>query len=220
MTTRRGVAAFDFDGTLVAGDSLPRFLARLLGRARFTRLLARSGAAMATAYLRDGRDGAKAALLARAVAGLRVEDVGAAGTAFGADLARRIRPDLAEWMAWHDGQGHQRILVSASLDVYLEPFGRLTGFEQTIATRLETGPDGRLTGRMEGKNVRAEEKALRLRRALGPGPHELWVYGDSPGDREMLAMAHHPVHIGLGRRLPPPPWIVTEGPAGLPQKPA
>jgi phosphatidylglycerophosphatase C len=212
MTTRRGVAAFDFDGTLVAGDSLPRFLARLLGRARLTRVLAGSAAAMTAAYWRGGRDGAKAALLARSVAGLRVEDVEAVGTAFGADLARRIRPDLAEWMAWHDGQGHQRILVSASLAIYLEPFGRLTGFDRTIATRLETGPDGRLTGRMEGKNVRGEEKALRLRQALGSGPYELWVYGDSPGDREMLAMAHHPVHIGFRRRRPPPPSVVTEGP--------
>ena len=36
-----GVAAFDFDGTLVPGDSLPRFLARLLGRAAFARALVR-----------------------------------------------------------------------------------------------------------------------------------------------------------------------------------
>lgn len=212
MTARRRVAAFDFDGTLVAGDSLPRFLARLLGRARFTRVLATSGAAMASAYRRDGRDGAKAALLARSVTGLRAEDVEAAGNAFGAALARRIRPDLAEWMAWHDTEGHERILVSASLAVYLEPFGRLTGFAQIIATCLETGPDGRLTGRIEGKNVRAEEKAIRLQQALGSGPYELWVYGDSPGDREMLAMAQHPVHIRRIRRRPSPPWSPTQVP--------
>ena len=68
--TGKGIAAFDFDGTLVAGDSLPRYLSRLLGRRRFASVLSASGPAMAAAYRSSGRDGAKAALLRRAVAGV------------------------------------------------------------------------------------------------------------------------------------------------------
>jgi phosphatidylglycerophosphatase C len=200
MSDRPGVAAFDFDGTLVPGDSLPRFLARLHGRSRFAEILTRASPAMLLAYGRSGRDGAKAALLARAVAGLDSGQVNAAGEAFAVDLTKRIRPVMAEWIRWHNRKGHRRVLVSASLAVYLEPFGRLAGFEQVIATRLETGPNGRLTGRMDGANVRSEEKAIRLRQILGPDPAELWAYGNSAGDREMLAMADHPMRVGLGGR--------------------
>ncbi len=196
---RRGVAAFDFDGTLVRGDSLPRFLARLLGRCRFTAVLVRSGPSMLRGYVRSGRDGSKSALLAKAVAGLPVEQAAATGEAFARVLAERVRPDMARSLAWHQNRDHERILVSASLAIYLEPFGRLSGFDQVIATRLEVGEDGRLTGRIEGPNVRAAQKALRLTHAIGPDPVEMWAYGDSAGDREMLAMADHPVWAGARR---------------------
>jgi phosphatidylglycerophosphatase C len=107
---------------------------------------------------------------------------------------------MARSLAWHRGQQHERILVSASLAVYLEPFGRLSGFDRVIATRLEVGEDGRLTGRIDGHNVRAAQKALRLAEVLGPEPVEVWAYGDSSGDREMLAMADHPVWARPRRR--------------------
>jgi phosphatidylglycerophosphatase C len=48
---------------------------------------------------------------------------------------------------------------------------------------------------MDGPNVRAAEKAVRLTDLLGPAEVELWAYGDSRGDREMLAMADHPTRV-------------------------
>jgi phosphatidylglycerophosphatase C len=200
VTSRPGVAAFDFDGTLVSGDSLHQFLARLLGRVGFSRALARAAPAMLTGYSRRGRDGSKEVLLARALAGCPAMCVADEGEGFGAVLADRIRPEMAARLGWHDRQGHRRVLVSASLAAYLEPFGRLTGFDEVIATRLETGTDGCLTGRLDGPNVRAGQKALLLKEVLGPGPVELWAYGDSAGDREMLAMADHPTLVTHRRR--------------------
>jgi phosphatidylglycerophosphatase C len=196
---RRGVAAFDFDGTLVPGDSLPRFLACVLGRRHFYGVLTVAAPDMLAGYRRHGRDGSKAALLQRALAGQVAARVADLGEMFGSLLADRIRPEMAKRLAWHREQGHRCVLVSASLAVYLDPFGRLAEFDQVIATRLETGPDGLLTGRMDGPNVRAGQKALLLRRTLGDGPVELWAYGDSAGDREMLAMADHPVRVSRTR---------------------
>jgi phosphatidylglycerophosphatase C len=194
------VAAFDFDGTLVRGDSLPRFLAELLGRRRFARILACSGPSMLGSYCGSGRDGSKAALLARTLQGVPADHAVRTGEAFARELADRIHPEMARSLAWHQGQQHERILVSASLAVYLEPFGRMSGFDRVIATRLEVGRDGRLTGRIDGHNVRAAQKALRLAEVLGPDPVEVWAYGDSSGDREMLAMADHPVWTRPRRR--------------------
>ncbi len=193
---RPGVAAFDFDGTLVPGDSLRPFLTELLGRWRFAAILGRAGVPMLVRYGRDGRDGAKEALLVRALSGLPAEAVSAIGEGFGAGLASRVRPAMTSRLSWHRDHGHRLILVSASLTDYLEPFGRVAGFDDVIATRLEVGTDGRLTGRLDGNNVRAAEKAARLRALLGTDPVELWAYGDSAGDRELLAMADHPSFMG------------------------
>jgi phosphatidylglycerophosphatase C len=199
MDPEHGVAAFDFDGTLVKGDSFPRFLAHLLGRRRFALLLIMALPSMFSGYRSSGRDGAKSVLLSRTLAGLSVEAVRAAAEDFARTLVARVRPVMRDAIAWHERQGHRMILVSASLALYLEPFGQLKGFDQVIATRLEVGEDGRLTGRLDGPNVRAEQKAIRLAAALAPDAAEIWAYGNSSGDREMLAMADHPVWAG--RRL-------------------
>ena len=198
-----GVAAFDFDGTLVPGDSLRPYLMAVLGRVGMATALARAASPMLRGYATDGRDGAKAALLVRALAGVPVAHAAEVGVRFGAALAERIKPDLAARMRWHRQQGHRLILVSASLTLYLDEFGRQAGFDQVIATRLAVsgpGPGAVLTGVMEGLNVRAQEKERRLRDAIGEDPAELWAYGDSAGDREMLAMADHAYRVD-GRRL-------------------
>ena len=197
----RGVAAFDFDGTLVPGDSLPRYLSLLVGRTRFAAVLGRAAPAMFSGYRRAGRDGAKAALLCRATAGVPASDAADVAERFASRLAGEIRPNMAERLAWHQSQGHRTVIVSASLALYLEPFGRLTGFDDVLATRLEVDPAGRLTGALLGDNVRAAQKAMLLERLLGPEPVTVWAYGDSRGDREMLAMADHPTLLRrIGRR--------------------
>ncbi|MDQ2724183.1 MAG: HAD-IB family hydrolase, partial [Actinomycetota bacterium] len=202
-SSQAGVAAFDFDGTLVPGDSLRPYLMAVLGRVGMATALARAASPMLRGYATDGRDGAKAALLVRALAGVPVAHAADIGVRFGAALASRVKPDLAARLRWHRDRGHRLILVSASLTLYLDEFGHRAGFDQVIATKLAVsglGPDAVLTGVMEGTNVRAQEKERRLRAAIGEDPVELWAYGDSAGDREMLAMADHPYRVD-GRRL-------------------
>lgn len=198
---RPGVAAFDFDGTLVPGDSLAPFLRRLLGP-RALPAIGASTPAMAGAYRHGGRDAAKAALLSRILAGVHADTVERHGRAYGPGLQHRIRPAMRQRLDWHRSRGHRLVLVSASLAAYLEPFGAAVGFDEVIATRLEVNAAGHLTGRLLGANVRGEEKAVRLRAAIGEQPVELWAYGDSAGDTEMLAMADHPMRVG--RRAKPP----------------
>jgi phosphatidylglycerophosphatase C len=71
-----------------------------------------------------------------------------------------------------------------------------------LAVELAAGPDGMLTGAVVGgSNCRGAGKVERLRAWLdtrfGPGADvELWAYGDSAGDEELLALADHPTWVG------------------------
>ncbi|MBZ0251782.1 MAG: HAD-IB family phosphatase, partial [Candidatus Methylomirabilis sp.] len=80
------------------------------------------------------------------------------------------------------------------LDLYLEPWGRKAGFDDVLCSRLAL-EGGAPTGRLEGGNCFGPEKVARLARALGPlERYELYAYGDSRGDRELLAAAAHPFY--------------------------
>jgi HAD superfamily hydrolase (TIGR01490 family) len=200
----RQVAAFDFDGTLARGDSLLPFLLLVRGRATVGRTLAFMGPRITAALVGWGdRDTAKDDLIARIFGGVPAATVADLGAAYAQQLvARRLRPSMVERVAWHRAQGHQLVLVSASLAVYLEPLGKLLGFDEVFATALEVGPDGLLTGKMLGANVRGPEKAARVTTWLAGDEHELWAYGDSAGDRDLLALAHTPMLVRRGTMRP------------------
>jgi phosphatidylglycerophosphatase C len=191
-----GVAAFDFDRTLIEGDSFVPFLVSVVGRRALARAVVRS---TPTLVLRAKRDVMKAALIARLLQGYPYAELRAHGEAFAHQLSTRVRPSMAERLAWHRDRGHRLVLVSASLDVYLAPVCDQLGFDGILATSLEVGHDGCLTGRLNGANVRRAEKAARLRlwldTELNGAGYELWAYGDSAGDRELLAMADHPRRV-------------------------
>ena len=189
----RQVAAFDFDGTMVTGDSLIPFVWRTAGPRRFLLAALRHGPRilLATGAGIGSRDAAKAAFIATTLGGLPLATVRKAGEAFAADLERRLDAASLARLRWHADQGHELVLVSASLELYLQPLADALGFDALLATRLVVGDDDRLTGELDGPNVRAHEKVVRLRRWLGGDRCELWAYGDSAGDRELLALADH-----------------------------
>ena len=69
------------------------------------------------------------------------------------------------------------------------------GFEAVLASRLEVTPDGVITGNLAGKNCWGPEKKRRLLEYLGEEkPSSLYVYGDSLGDADILAIADHPFY--------------------------
>ncbi len=156
-----------------------------------------------------GRDvDAVKALACGAVRGLDASVLAREGEAF----ARRahdgwLRKDTTARLLRHRELGHRVVLVSASLEPYLGPLGALLGADGVVCTQLEVGSDGRATGRLAGPNCRGPEKQRRLLAWLereGLAGAELWAYGDSAGDRELLGMADHPHQVD-GVTLPAHP---------------
>ncbi len=112
---------------------------------------------------------------------------------YGHELAESgLRDDTVARLGWHLAQQHLVVIVSASYEQYVQVVGEQLGVTAVVATRLEVDPDGRCTGGWHGRNCRAAEKVIRLDRWLADqlltrSDIELWAYGDSAGDRELLA---------------------------------
>jgi phosphatidylglycerophosphatase C len=202
MSVGDAVAAFDFDGTLSARDNFVPFLRRVAG----TPAVAGAFATGALHVARAGRahwsrNGMKAELLQQLLGGRDAADVDDTARTFAADvLARHLRSEAVERADWHRTQGHRLVIVSASLAVYLRPIAERLRFDAVLATELDVGDDGRLTGAMQGENVRGPEKARRLdewiaRELPGTDPF-VWAYGDSSGDKELWARADRAVRLG------------------------
>ena len=192
------MAAFDFDGTITQRDTLAGFLVFVGGRTAVARATARRSLAMA-AGLRDdrARDAAKEAVLGDVLRGRSEAELVAAGERFAALLPARYRPDTVERIGWHRDEGHELVIVSASLTYYLQPVAKGLGFDHVIGVEMATDADRRLTGALAGPNVRGDEKAARLQAWWADRPaDELWAYGNSSGDEALLALAHHPTWIG------------------------
>jgi len=186
----RTVAAFDFDGTLTKRDSLLPFLAELVGWRRLGTALVRAAPAV-----RD-RDVLKERLFTVVLAGRQLDEITELGRIYGQRLATyAVLPEMREKLAWHRAEGHETVIVSASLDVYLSTVRECLDIDALLCTQLETDDEGRCTGRMVGGNCRGEGKATRLRAYLGAGEVELWAYGDSSGDDAMLALADHAIRV-------------------------
>ena len=199
MPERPVVVAFDVDGTLTRRDCVVPFLWRL-GAARLVLGLARRAPSVIAAAARRDRDRLKSIATAAAFGGRSMASVEPVATAFGRDIERWLRDDTSARLSWHRQQGHTVLLVSASYQLYLDVLGRALGVDAVLATQLAS-ESGTYTGALAGENCRGPEKLRRLdawllRREGVEGGRRgvvLWAYGDSAGDRELLAAADHPV---------------------------
>jgi phosphatidylglycerophosphatase C len=198
------VAAFDFDGTLTRRDTLVPFLRRARGHWAIVR------AAVAARGAR-GRDAFKVALVGRLFRGWPAVRVDELGRAYVPTLLAALRAESRERLEWHRRRGHAVVIVSASLGAYLRPLADRLGIDDALAVELVADAAGTLTGEVVGGlNNRGPEKVARLEAWLdarfGPGADvELWAYGDSSGDAELLAIADHPTWVGRGR--PRTGWV-------------
>lgn len=217
--TTRCVAAFDFDGTLSRRDTLVPFLAKAAGPRRFAAECARLGlvGARGPAALRD-RDGTKELLLRALFTGRDAEELRQLGTRYARDLlSDQLRPDVLDRLQDHRRAGHEVVFVSASLVYYLEPLAEMLGVRAVLAVE-PAEEDGRLTGDLVRPNVRADQKAIRLREWLGvpsAGPVDgvrIWGYGNSSGDHALLEMSDHAFWLGRPSKVPVGSAMFCPGP--------
>lgn len=193
------VAAFDVDGTLTTRDCVVPFLVRLAGWRRvISASLRHPVLLLATSIGRGDRDRLKEFVVGRLVRGRSRAALDEMGRLFARQHASGwLRDDTLDRLRWHRESGHHIVLVSASLRSYLEPLAdeAFGGVHAVLCTDVEVSPDGTCTDRLAGGNCRGAEKSRRLEAWIGDRSATIYAYGDSAGDRELLAMADHPHQV-------------------------
>jgi phosphatidylglycerophosphatase C len=103
-------------------------------------------------------------------------------------LPALIRPGAVAEIDELKMRGFEIVVISASAENWLRNWTDRLGL-QLIATRLEV-LNGLITGRIEGKNCHGEQKVICIRQRWNLSEfEEIYVYGDSSGDKPMLGLA-------------------------------
>ena len=185
------LALFDFDHTLTTADSYARFLrdsARPGQR--------RCGELQLAPWLLGYRMGLVPASAIRARAtdfafrGRLQAEIQEHGHRYASEtLPDMLRPAMMQRLGWHQSRGDTVVVVSGSLDVYLQPWCNEHGLA-LICNQLEA-ESGQLTGRYHPCD-RASQKAHQIRARYDLADFaSIHAYGDSNEDLEMLALAQH-----------------------------
>jgi HAD superfamily hydrolase (TIGR01490 family) len=202
-----GAAFFDVDKTLLPGRSMEGILVRALLRGEV-----RGGVFAWLPFLREwirlafahgptiARKANKAYL-----AGALPEDV----RAWGEELFEsRVRPRLGsaglEWIARERARGRAIVLVTGMPDLLIIPFVRFFEVDLAVATPLEVGSSGRLTGRLAGTHPYGRAKLAIARDLASRRGWDLArssAYGDHASDAYLLAAVAEAHAVDPDRRL-------------------
>ncbi|GAB3513694.1 HAD-IB family hydrolase [Pseudoxanthomonas daejeonensis] len=184
------LALVDFDHTVTTCDTYARFLRSLATPQQLTASKWSIGPWLAGYRLGVVSAAALRTRVTRVVfSGRDPQQVAEAGARYAAEqLPALLRPEMMQRLDWHRDRGDTVVLVSGSLDAYLQPWCDRHGLE-LVCNRLEA-IDGRLTGRYLGGD-RGGHKAADIRARYDVHAYaRIHAYGDSREDRPMLALAH------------------------------
>ena len=183
------LALFDFDHTITHADSFGRFIRELATPQQLAAAKWTVGPWLAGYRLGLVSAGQlRARVLKLAFRGRREDEVRERGARHAEQvLPALLRPEMMQRIAWHRQRGDTVVLVSASLDVYLQPWCERHGLE-LLCNRLEAR-DGVLTGRYHDGDC-GPDKVQRIRARYDVDAYpQVHAYGDSREDLGMLALA-------------------------------
>jgi phosphatidylglycerophosphatase C len=195
----RTVALFDFDHTLITGDSFWPFLMAASGRGATAVALGGALTDFARHRLRAEkteslRTFVKGILLRRLVAGRSPGDFASA-----AEHTRQWQtenPAIMRRLRAHHAAGDIVVIASGGLDLYLPALLRDVPHHALICTEIGI-ENGILTGAMINGNCVRLKKAERVRDWLATnGPFdESFAYGNYPHDLPMMELVRHRIIV-------------------------
>lgn len=188
----RIIAFFDFDGTITTKDTLLEFIKFVKGDASFYfGFILHSPILVLYKLNIISNQRAKEIMLNYFFGKMKAEKFSTHCEKF---ISEKL-PDLLRDKAMHEIKkmqeaGAEVVIVSASPENWLQSWC-LANDVKCIATKLTTHDD-RITGRIAGLNCHGKEKVRRINEAFNLADYSsVYAYGDTPGDRYMLAIANY-----------------------------
>ena len=203
------VAAFDFDGTTIQGNS-PVMLVRYLtlrGMLRKSVILRILLWAAAYKVRLPQNESWVRGLVFSAFRGEPKARVDAFLARFYHEVIEgRFRPEAVRALREHAEAGHVVVWISASFEPIILEAMRDHYVHYQASTRMRVDAAGDYTDEVEGLPVEGAEKLVALRRLcdaeFGEGGWELgWAYGDHHSDRPLLEAARTPYAVTPDRPL-------------------
>ena len=191
---KKKIYCFDFDGTLTTSDTLLEFIKYAKGRGRFLMVFLMYSPLLVLMKLHLYPNWkAKQRIFAHLFAGMRIEKFDALCRGFAEENQHLLRPKGITLVHEALVAGAQVFIVSASIDNWVRPFFDIRNLKgvQVLGTQIEV-EDGKLTGRFKSNNCYGKEKVHRIAEVLKSferSEYEIEAFGDSRGDKEMLAFA-------------------------------
>ena len=198
----KNLALFDFDGTLCNKDSFTGFIFHALSKRHIVKQGIKILPWIQAYYLNAYSAPAMRSKLFRA----RFTDANALelktlAQEYAAQLMTQLNSSLFKQLKQHQTLGDDVVLVSASIDIYLESVCELLEID-LICTQTQT-IDHVYTGHYVSPDCSSEQKRLRILEKYNPDEYaSIYAYGNSHEDNEMLALADYRYMVGRDKALP------------------
>lgn len=186
----RKIAVFDFDGTITRKDTLLEFIRFSKGKWTFLKgFLYYSPLLVAYKLGLYPNWKVKQKIFSYFFKGMKYKTFCQFGFDFKDKINDMIKETQVEKLTKHLEQGDTVYVISASIEEWILPWCREFGEINILATQMEV-IDGIITGKFRTKNCYGQEKVNRLlEKEPERDSYYLYAYGDSKGDKEMLAFA-------------------------------
>ncbi len=184
------LALFDFDGTISDRDSFLLFLKYADPFAFYLSCAVLLPRILLFLVKRYPNRNLKEDFLTRMLKGRTEAELQKLSEHFcGEKIPAIIRPGASRRIRWHQQQGDEICIVTATPRLMLEPWCRAHDLK-ILGTELAADSAGRLSGKLAGENCRGEEKVRRIRAAFPVNDYAaIHCYGDTSGDEPMLRLA-------------------------------
>lgn len=191
---KRVIAVFDFDGTLIKGDTFIDFVRFARGDWIFFKGLLWNFLYLLGYKLELYPNWkAKERLFSYYFKGMSFEAFQDLGRSFASKI--RSKPSQVDVLKKHQEEEADIYVITASVEEWVRPYCELLNIKNILGTKVEVR-NGCLTGRFASKNCFGVEKVNRfLELEPDRSSYILYAYGDSRGDDEML------VFSDIGRKV-------------------
>ena len=188
----RKIYAFDFDGTITNCDSLIAIIRYVSGSRRLLLwILSHLHLLLLMKAGLYSNNKLKQQLCRHIFAGMTADALSSKAKDFAHDNSHILRPLAMTTIKSALAEGSTVCIISASPSIWVRPFFHSCPGIEFLCTEMET-VNGMITGKFIGSNCYGQEKVNRLlSRHPDRDKYELLAFGDSRGDRELLAFADH-----------------------------